>query len=127
MTEVPLLFLESIGTTELLVILLVSLVVFGPRRLPGLARSLGKSLNEFKRASDDFKRTWEREAAMESAERESADVRATAAEPPPTPAVSTEECDDGAETPQGMTVAPPQGATTESGPHVETPALAATS
>jgi sec-independent protein translocase protein TatB len=60
-----LLFLESVGTTELLVILVVALVIFGPRKLPELARSLGKSLNEFKRASDDFKRTWEREVEMD--------------------------------------------------------------
>jgi TatA/E family protein of Tat protein translocase len=60
-----LLFLESVGTTELLVILVVALIVFGPRKLPELARSLGKSLNEFKRASDDFKRTWEREVEVD--------------------------------------------------------------
>lgn len=60
-----LLFLESIGTTELLVILVVALVVFGPRRLPELGRKLGKSINEFKRASDDFKRTWEFEVELE--------------------------------------------------------------
>ena len=75
------LFLESLGTTELLVILLVALVLFGPRKLPELSRSLGKSLNEFKRAGDDFKRTWEREVALESVEREAAIDRAMVAEP----------------------------------------------
>ena len=64
------LFLESLGTTELLVILVVALVLFGPRKLPELSRSLGKSLNEFKRAGDDFKRTWEREVEIEKLERE---------------------------------------------------------
>ena len=63
-----LLFLESIGTTELLVILVVALVVFGPRKLPEMGRMLGKSLGEFKRASDDFKRTWEREVETERVE-----------------------------------------------------------
>lgn len=63
-----LLFLESIGTAELLLILVVALMVFGPRKLPELARSLGKGLNQFKRASDDFKQTWEREVEVESAE-----------------------------------------------------------
>jgi TatA/E family protein of Tat protein translocase len=62
---VTLLFLESIGTTELLLILVVALVVVGPRKLPELGRSLGRSLGEFKRASDDFKRTWETEVAAE--------------------------------------------------------------
>jgi len=53
--------LDSVGTTELLVILGAALIFFGPRRLPQLSRQLGKSLNEFRRASEDFKRTWERE------------------------------------------------------------------
>lgn len=60
-----LLFLESIGTGELLFILVAALVLFGPRKLPELARSLGKSLNEFKRASEDFKQTWQREVELE--------------------------------------------------------------
>ncbi|MGH9942597.1 MAG: twin-arginine translocase TatA/TatE family subunit [Pyrinomonadaceae bacterium] len=63
-----LLFLESLGTTELLLILVVALMIFGPRKLPELARSLGKSLNQFKQASDDFKRTWEREVEVERVE-----------------------------------------------------------
>ncbi|MDX6695040.1 MAG: sec-independent protein translocase protein TatA [Blastocatellia bacterium] len=61
---------EFLGTTELLVILVVALVLFGPRKLPHLSRSLGKSLAEFKRASEEFKQTWEREVAMESVEKE---------------------------------------------------------
>jgi TatA/E family protein of Tat protein translocase len=65
-----LLFLESVGTTELLLILVVALIIFGPRKLPELSRSLGKGLSEFKRASDEFKRTWEREVNLEGFERE---------------------------------------------------------
>ena len=65
-----LLFLESIGTTELLVILVVALVVFGPRRLPELGRKLAKGMGEFRRVSDDFKRTWEREVDLDRYERE---------------------------------------------------------
>lgn len=60
-----LLFLEFIGTTELLVIALVALIVFGPRKLPEIGRTLGKNLAEFKRASEDFKRTWELEVETE--------------------------------------------------------------
>jgi sec-independent protein translocase protein TatB len=56
---------EFLGTSELLVILVVALIIFGPRRLPQLSRQLGKSLGEFKRASEDFKRTWEKEVEME--------------------------------------------------------------
>lgn len=58
--------LESLGSTELLFILVMALVFFGPRKLPQISKSLGKSLAEFRRASDDFKRTWEREVAIES-------------------------------------------------------------
>ena len=61
------LILESFGSTELLFILIIALVFFGPRKLPQISRSLGKSLAEFRRASEDFKRTWEREVAIESA------------------------------------------------------------
>ena len=60
-----LLILEGIGTNELLLILIVALVIFGPRKLPQLSRSIGKSLANFKRASDDFKQTWEKEVARE--------------------------------------------------------------
>jgi Sec-independent protein translocase protein TatA len=49
----------------------MALVFFGPRKLPQLSRSLGKSLAEFRKASEDFKRTWEKEASLEES-----DVRA---------------------------------------------------
>lgn len=62
-----LLILESLGSTELLFILAMALIFFGPRKLPQLSRSLGKSMAEFRRASEDFKRTWDREANLEEA------------------------------------------------------------
>jgi Tat protein translocase TatB subunit len=61
------LILETLGSTELIFILVVALMFFGPRKLPQLSRSLGKSLAEFRKASEDFKRTWEREVELESA------------------------------------------------------------
>ena len=64
-----LLFLEFIGTTELLVVLLVALVVFGPRKLPELGRSLGRALNQLQAASDDFRRTWEAESGGDAGAR----------------------------------------------------------
>lgn len=67
---------EFLGTSELLVILVVALIIFGPRKLPQLSRQLGKSLGEFKRASEDFKRTWEREVEMEKFEEEGRMARA---------------------------------------------------
>jgi TatA/E family protein of Tat protein translocase len=122
-----LLFLESLGTTELLVILVVALVLFGPRKLPEMTRKFGKSLNEFKRASDDFKRTWEREVALESVEREAAIDRAMVAEPQPE-GFATEANIGG--TPEAAhdianaAVAPVQGANIARGSHAETPAAA---
>lgn len=59
-----LLFLEFLGTTELLVVLVVALIIFGPRKLPELGRSLGAAIRQFQDASDSFKRTWETEALM---------------------------------------------------------------
>lgn len=59
--------LDTLGSTELLFILIIALIFFGPRKLPQLARTMGKGLSEFRKASDDFKRTWEREVALESA------------------------------------------------------------
>jgi len=44
----------SIGMTELLVILVVALLVIGPKRLPNLARTIGRTLRDFKRATSDF-------------------------------------------------------------------------
>ena len=58
--------LDSVGSSELLVILGAALIFFGPRRLPQLSRQIGKSLAEFRRASEDFKRTWEREVNLEN-------------------------------------------------------------
>lgn len=62
--------LESIGTSELLLIGLVALIIFGPRKLPELARMLGKARNEFKRTTDDFKQTWIREVDLESEDKQ---------------------------------------------------------
>jgi TatA/E family protein of Tat protein translocase len=51
----------NLGFPELVIIFIVALVIFGPRKLPELGRSLGKGLTEFKRASNELKRTWEDE------------------------------------------------------------------
>jgi TatA/E family protein of Tat protein translocase len=65
--------LPSIGIPELIVILTIALIVFGPRKLPELGRSLGRSLNEFKRASNELRNTLDDEIRIEdekSAERQ---------------------------------------------------------
>ena len=59
----------GIGMPELIVILVIALIVIGPHKLPDLARSLGKGLAEFRRATDDFKRNVE-ETAREQNEKE---------------------------------------------------------
>jgi sec-independent protein translocase protein TatA len=59
----------GIGMPELIIILVIALIVIGPQKLPDLARSLGKGLAEFRRATDDFKRNVE-ETAMENEEKE---------------------------------------------------------
>ncbi|WP_084301731.1 Sec-independent protein translocase protein TatB [Desulfonatronovibrio hydrogenovorans] len=51
----------GIGTTEIIVILVVALLVLGPKKLPEIAKSLGKTLAEFRRVTTDVKRTIEME------------------------------------------------------------------
>ncbi|MBX3280562.1 MAG: twin-arginine translocase TatA/TatE family subunit [Acidobacteria bacterium] len=55
----------NIGPTELIIILVIALIVFGPRKLPELGKSLGQAMAQFRRASDDFKRSWEQEVELE--------------------------------------------------------------
>lgn len=55
----------GIGFPELIVILIVALLVVGPTKLPDLARSLGKALNEFRRMADEVKETLNEEVAKE--------------------------------------------------------------
>jgi TatA/E family protein of Tat protein translocase len=55
----------SIGGTEILIILVIALVVFGPKRLPELGRTIGKGLGEFRRASNDLKRSLEEEITLD--------------------------------------------------------------
>jgi sec-independent protein translocase protein TatB len=73
----------GIGMTELLVILAVALIVFGPTRLPELARSLGKAMNEFRRASTDLRETF-REAVQEDPNKPQTPKPSPAIAPPPT-------------------------------------------
>ena len=58
----------NLGFPELVVIFVIALLVFGPRKLPELGRSLGKSLAEFKKATNELKRTWEEEVKTEDVE-----------------------------------------------------------
>ena len=55
----------SLGMPEILMILVIALIIFGPRKLPELGKTLGNSLAQFRRASEDFKRQWEDEVEIE--------------------------------------------------------------
>jgi TatA/E family protein of Tat protein translocase len=82
----------SVGMPELILIFVVALLVFGPKKLPELGKSLGRGLAEFKKASEDLKKTIEDE--IEQGKKEAADVKEQVSEvrrslqpvPPPPPA-----------------------------------------
>jgi TatA/E family protein of Tat protein translocase len=78
--------LEFLGTTELLVVLVVALIIFGPRKLPEIGRSLGRAMSELRRTSDDFKRTWEAEAAVVEAPRPAEAIKEATSAPEAIPA-----------------------------------------
>src|ERR1043166_7205244 len=72
----------SDGLPELIIIFTIALIVFGPRKLPELGKSLGKSIAEFKRASNELKNTLDEEIRAE--ERKNAAAQQPPA-PPPAP------------------------------------------
>jgi sec-independent protein translocase protein TatA len=55
----------SLGMQEILFILVIALIIFGPKKLPQLGRSLGEGLAQFRKASEDFKRSWEQQVTLE--------------------------------------------------------------
>ena len=74
--------LGSVGFPELIIIFVIALLVFGPRRLPELGRSVGLAINEFKKGANDLRNSFEEEVR-----REEQSVRA-AQIPPEAPAPS---------------------------------------
>ncbi len=86
----------SIGMPELIIIFVIALIIFGPRKLPELGKSLGKSIAEFKKASNELRNTLEEEIRLEeqkesAAKQAAAAQQAVAAQPTtPTPAAHTE-------------------------------------
>jgi TatA/E family protein of Tat protein translocase len=99
----------SIGMPELVIILVIALIIFGPRKLPELGRSLGRSIGEFKRASNELRNTLEEEIRVEEKREQAAKIRveqdeaiaaaappsATATPDPATPAVPEESVSRG--------------------------------
>ena len=81
----------SIGMPELVIILVLALIIFGPRKLPELGRSLGRSIGEFRRASNELRSTLEEEIRIE-------DQKAPAAASSPASERPAESPDDPAST-----------------------------
>jgi TatA/E family protein of Tat protein translocase len=71
----------SIGMPELIIIFVIALIIFGPRKLPELGRSLGRSLSEFKKASNELRSTLEEEIRIEDQKDAVTKMQAQAAAP----------------------------------------------
>jgi sec-independent protein translocase protein TatA len=86
----------SLGMPELIVIFVIALIIFGPRKLPELGRSLGKSLAEFKKASNELRNTLEEEIRIDEQRTAEEKRTAEAAKPttPPAPAPTVAHHDD---------------------------------
>ena len=72
----------SIGMPELVVIFVIALIIFGPRKLPELGKSLGRSINEFKRACNELRNTLEDEIRVDEQRTRAEPTRAAAAARP---------------------------------------------
>ena len=73
----------TLGGSELFLILVIALIVFGPRKLPDIGKSVGRMLAEFRKASNDFKRTIEDEVEADKLRAMAApDAPVTPAAPP---------------------------------------------
>lgn len=64
----------TLGTQEMLFIFILALLLFGPKKLPEIGRTVGKALTEFRRASSDLKATFDREMRTLEAETKSLDT-----------------------------------------------------
>ena len=99
-----------LGMPELIVIFVIALLVFGPRKLPELGRSLGKSLGEFKRASNELRNTLEEEVRVEEQREATKAVPSPAAVETPGPRAVEAPVTD--ESPRAVDDTTPRGATT---------------
>jgi Tat protein translocase TatB subunit len=75
----------NLGFGELIMIFAVALVVFGPRKLPEIGRTIGKALGEFRRATNDLKNTLEEEVRVDEVKKSLSETRETFAAAAPVP------------------------------------------
>ena len=64
----------SLGMQEIIIIFVLALIIFGPRKLPEIGKSLGKGLSEFRRASNELKQTWEEEVRLDKERETMSDI-----------------------------------------------------
>lgn len=64
----------SLGMQEIIIIFVLALIVFGPRKLPELGKTIGKGLAEFKKASNELKQTWEEEVRLDKEKEEVSEI-----------------------------------------------------
>jgi TatA/E family protein of Tat protein translocase len=102
----------DIGLQELALIFVIALLVFGPKNLPQLGRSLGRAMREFRRASDEFRSTIETNLQMNEPDPPPAPVTSEPAEASPSPLAQAEALPDSVLDPH----APAEGAGTEPPP-----------
>src|ERR1051325_3261232 len=69
----------NLGWSEMFFIVVFALIIFGPRRIPEIARVLGKTMAQLRNASEEFKRTWESEIEREAVKEQQKQVDTTAA------------------------------------------------
>lgn len=87
----------TLGGQEIIFILVIALIVFGPRKLPEIGKSIGRMMAEFRKASNDFRRTLDDEVEADKARAVEpvtpAPAAETPADPPPSTAASSEYAD----------------------------------
>ena len=84
----------SLGMPELIVIFVIALIIFGPRQLPEIGRSLGKSIAEFKKATTELQNSLDEEIRVD-AQRSAAATPSTTAAPAGAVPTGTHTADDG--------------------------------
>ncbi|HKP69580.1 MAG TPA: Sec-independent protein translocase protein TatB [Pyrinomonadaceae bacterium] len=92
---------ESIGTSELILIGIIALIFLGPRKLPQIAKTIGKTMADFRNTTNEFKATWQREVDFEEEARALRTFDSDEPEPTPIPRSVTDS-------PNNNTIAPPE-------------------